>query len=156
MDLYRLVYCSNYALKSSGAALADDLKRILGSAILHNQADGISGGLVFSCNHFVQVLEGAQAPVESTFGRIMLDPSHTRVVQIEARPIVERMFGAWSMGYAGNAALFATLSKSLTAEGAIDPARIDVENLVASVHHLVQTEMHMASTPSSAAPQPAA
>lgn len=156
MDLYRLVYCSNYALKSSGAALADDLKRILRSAIRHNQADGISGGLVFSCNHFVQVLEGAREPVGSTFGRIMLDPSHTRVTQIEARPIAERKFGAWSMGYAGNAALFATLGKSLTAEGAIDPAQIDVEDLVASVHHLVQTEMHMASTPSCATPQPAA
>jgi hypothetical protein len=152
MSIYRLVYGSNYALKSSGAALAADLKRILGSAIHHNLANGISGGLVFSHNHFVQVLEGPQPAVESTFSRIQIDPSHTRVIQVEAKPIPQRMFGAWSMGYAGNAALFGTLSQSLTADGAIDPRRIDVEDLVASVHHLVQTEMHMASTASLAAP----
>ena len=60
------------------------------------------------------------------------------------------------MGYVGNAALFGTLSQSLTADGAIDPRRIDVEDLVASVHHLVQTEMHMASSASLAASQTAA
>jgi hypothetical protein len=156
MSIYRLVYGSNYALKSSGAALAADLKRILASAIRHNPANGISGGLVFSHNHFVQVLEGPQPAVENTFSRIQLDPSHTQVIQVEAKPIAQRMFGAWSMGYVGNAALFGTLSQSLTADGAIDPRRIDVEDLVASVHHLVQTEMHMASTASLAASQTAA
>jgi hypothetical protein len=39
---------------------------------------------------------------------------------------------------------------------AVDPRRIDVEDLVASVHHLAQTEVHMASTASLAASQPAA
>jgi len=146
MDLYRLVYCSNFALKSTGTALAADLKGVLGSSIVHNQADAISGGLVFSRNHFVQVLEGSQTAVESTFGRIKLDPRHTGVTQIEAKPINDRMFGAWSMGYAGNAALFDKVSKGVTASGVIDPSLIDVEDLVLSVHQLVKSEMLMAST----------
>jgi hypothetical protein len=48
-----------------------------------------------------------------------------KATRAEARPNVVRIFGAWSMGCAGNAALFATLGERLTAEGAIDPARID-------------------------------
>jgi hypothetical protein len=146
MDLYRLIYCSNNALRSEGAALAADLKLILSNAIRHNEADGVSGGLVFSRNHFVQVLEGAQKAVTSTFTRIKIDPRHTEIILIEAKPITERTFVAWSMGYAGNTAMFDVISESATVDGAIDPSRINADDLVASLYQLVQSEMRMAST----------
>jgi hypothetical protein len=40
------------------------------------------------------VLEGPQPAVENTFSRIQLDPSHTQVIQVEAKPIARRMFRA--------------------------------------------------------------
>jgi hypothetical protein len=156
MSLYRFLYCSNYALQSSGAALATELKRILGSAVRHNETDGISGGLVFSRNHFVQVLEGDQKAVARTFSRIMTDPRHNEIILIETKPIAERMFAAWSMGYAGNSALFDTIRDSMTAAGVIDPSRIDADALVASLHRVVQSEMNMASTRPLATPVSAA
>jgi hypothetical protein len=146
MNLHRFVYCSNFALNSKGAALAAELKRILGSAIRHNEADRISGGLVFSRRHFLQVLEGDQKAITSTFSRIMADSRHTEIILIEAKPITERTFGAWSMGYGGNAALFDTICDAVTVDGVIDPSRINADDLVASIQDLVQSEMRMATS----------
>jgi hypothetical protein len=144
MDLYRIVYCSKNALKNRGDMLAADLKRILDSAIRHNKAAGITGGLVFSRNHFVQVLEGIQPAVTRAFSRIMVDRRHTEITLIEAKPITERSFAAWSMGYAGDAPLFDAIGESVG--GAIELARINADDLVASLYQLVQRDMHMAST----------
>jgi hypothetical protein len=146
MDVYRLIYCSKNALKSSGEALGADLKLILRSAIRNNRSLNITGGLVFSRDHFVQVLEGAQLAVARTFSRIVADLRHTEIMLIEAKPVAEPSFAAWSMGYAGNAALFDELSHNATIGGVLDPARINADDLVASVHALVHSEMHMIST----------
>jgi hypothetical protein len=138
MDLYRIIYCSRNIMKRSGDALVADLKRILATSVRHNKAAGITGSLVFNRDYFVQVLEGTPKVVTRIFSRIMNDPRHTEIMLIEARPIAERAFDAWSMNYAGNATLFDALRKSAKMDGVIDPARIDADDLVTSLHELIQ------------------
>lgn len=138
MDLYRIIYCSRNTMKARGDALVVDLKRILATSIRNNHAAGITGGLVFDRNYFVQVLEGAPKVVTRVFSRIMNDPRHTDIMLIEAKPVVERTFAAWTMDYGGHAALFDALRLSAKADGVIDPARIDADDLVASLRDLIQ------------------
>jgi hypothetical protein len=109
MQIYRLVYYSKCNLTSSGNPVAADLKQILASAIRNNSERGISGGLVFNRKFFGQILEGEHAAVMQTFVRIRKDPRHNDVVIAEMEPAGERLFGAWSMGYAGNTELFKKL-----------------------------------------------
>ena len=87
MPLSRLVYYSTNTLRSRGTALQSDLKLILTSAISHNTADGVTGGLVFNRSYFMQVLEGESATVEETFARISEDPRHRKIVLVETKPV---------------------------------------------------------------------
>ena len=99
--LHRLVYCSESRLPGSVADLQGEIDQILAVARRNNQADGISGALLFSENWFAQVLEGPVAAIERTFERIQCDPRHADVTVLELSPARGRRFGDWSMAYAG-------------------------------------------------------
>jgi hypothetical protein len=146
MDVYRLIYCSKSTMRCTGDELGSELKAILRSAIRNNRSTSLTGGLVFSRDYFVQILEGAQLAVARTFSRIVADPRHAEIMLIEAKPVAERSFSAWSMGYAGSASLFDQLAENDAFGGVLDPAKINAEELTMSVHALVHSEAHMIST----------
>ena len=95
MTLIRLIYVSTARREASTAELDD----ILASAVRHNEADGVTGMLLYSEGGFMQVLEGEEATVEETFRRVERDPRHTDVFVLERTPVAERSFGRWSMGF---------------------------------------------------------
>jgi hypothetical protein len=145
MPLCRLVYYSKYNIPSRHNDVAADLKRILASSIRMNTENGLTGGLVFNRKFFGQVLEGDQAAVMQTLARIYRDRRHKDIVVIEKKPIDERLFGAWSMGYAGNTELF----KALCAEHGyeeFDPARMSGSDLTAFILALVTREENFVSS----------
>jgi hypothetical protein len=147
MQLRRLVYYSKYNMKPRGEAVIADLKQILASAIRTNSERGITGGLVFNRKYFCQVLEGEHATVLQTFARINSDPRHEDVVMVEMMPISERLFGAWSMGYAGNSALFEKLCAEYGHAGEFDPKNMSGSDLTAFILALVTSEENVASSP---------
>lgn len=64
----------------------------------HNNAiDGITGLLWTDGARFLQVLEGPEDSVESTFARIGRDRRHREVTVMLDRTIDAREFGGWSM-----------------------------------------------------------
>jgi hypothetical protein len=146
MRIYRLVYYSKSNFTSSGNRLAADLKQILATAINNNAGRGITGGLVFNRRYFVQVLEGEHAAVMQTFARINKDPRHKDVVIAEMEPAGERLFGAWSMGYAGNSELFKTLCVEHGHAGEFDPKNMSGSALTAFILALVTHEENFASS----------
>jgi Sensors of blue-light using FAD len=146
MQLRRLVYYSKYNMKPRGEAVIADLKQILASAIRTNSERGITGGLVFNRTYFCQVLEGEHALVLQTFARINRDPRHQDVVMVELVPIGERLFGAWSMGYAGNSALFEKLCAEHGHAGGFDPKNMSGSDLTAFILALVTSEENVASS----------
>jgi Sensors of blue-light using FAD len=140
MHLSRLVYYSTNVMMLRGEALAADLKQILTSAIRNNSERGVAGGLVFNRNHFLQVLEGDRATVTELFAHISEDPRHRHVVLVEVKPVSERLFGAWSMGYAGKTELFDELYARFGVSSKFDPASMSGDELVAFILELVSME----------------
>jgi hypothetical protein len=146
MQIYRLVYYSKCNLISSGNPLAASLKQILATAIVKNSELGITGGLVFNRKFFAQVLEGEHAPVMQTFARINKDPRHKDVAITELEPAGERLFGAWSMGYAGNSELFKKLCAEHGQAEGFDPKSMSGPDLTAFILALVTNEENIASS----------
>ncbi|QJD79424.1 BLUF domain-containing protein [Spirosoma rhododendri] len=60
---------------------------------------GITGVLLYINGHIVQVLEGQQQAVEALYNSIQADPRHTDVRTVIHRPITQRLFSHWYMGY---------------------------------------------------------
>ncbi|MDP9084693.1 MAG: BLUF domain-containing protein [Pseudomonadota bacterium] len=123
-----------------------DLKQILASAIRSNSQCDVTGGLVFNRNYFAQVLEGEFAAVTQTYARISNDPRHTDVCIVDMKPVSKRLFGAWSMGYAGNTKLFEALCKEYGHAGGFDPPGMSANDLLAFILTLVTNEEMVASS----------
>ena len=93
--MQRLIYIS-----STRQPLPEsELDAILARSRRNNAAVAVSGLLVAGGRRFLQVLEGDEAAVEGVFRRIQQDPRHHGVVILSRKPIDERSFGQWSMGF---------------------------------------------------------
>lgn len=78
-----------------------ELRRILESAVRHNEEDEITGLLLYSKGSFMQVLEGERDTVEAALARIEKDPRHKNLQVIARAEITKRGFSKWSMGFHG-------------------------------------------------------
>lgn len=78
-----------------------DLRYLLWQSRINNVSRHITGLLLCSAGHYLQVLEGEQAEVEQLFEVIRHDSRHRKVTIISAGPISERVFSVWAMSYQG-------------------------------------------------------
>lgn len=93
--MIRLLYISTARERHSPAAL----ENILRVSRRNNAVANVTGLLIAGGNRFLQVLEGPEESVQSTYDRICLDTRHRAPVILKREPIEERAFGAWSMGF---------------------------------------------------------
>ncbi|MEP1871121.1 MAG: BLUF domain-containing protein [Paraglaciecola sp.] len=93
--MYQLIYISE---KTQNFEL-EDIPRILYSARLNNDLLNVTGILLDLSEHFIQVLEGNQKDVESTFTKISGDSRHCNIRCIYKQPTINQEFGNWSMGF---------------------------------------------------------
>jgi hypothetical protein len=91
--LHSLVYKS----RCRGSANWNLVDSILSSSARNNPANGITGVLVASKTHFLQVLEGEFESLNATFERISRDERHDKVQLISFTEIEERKFADWAM-----------------------------------------------------------
>jgi hypothetical protein len=73
------------------------LDGILLQARRNNPRDGLTGALIVRADLYLQLLEGPEAAVAATFGRIKRDDRHLAVTGISSETVAERLFPAWSM-----------------------------------------------------------
>ncbi len=94
MPLLQLTYAS----RPFGYDMAV-LRGILMDARRCNARDGVTGALICRDDLFLQMLEGPEAAVTATYGRIVRDDRHLEVRPLTRRVIGDdgRMFGAWAM-----------------------------------------------------------
>lgn len=92
-QLYSLIYKS----RCKGFANWDLVESILASSSRNNPANGITGVLVATKTHFLQVLEGEFEPLNATFERIARDTRHDTTQLISFTEIKERKFADWAM-----------------------------------------------------------
>jgi hypothetical protein len=105
--LYRLLYCSRNVIAHSLPAdtpidMEHELRAILEASRKHNQANHVTGALLFTASGFAQVLEGYREPVERTFDRISADPRHADVSVLAFTPTERRSFPNWPMAFCGD------------------------------------------------------
>jgi len=93
--MIRLLYISTARERHSPAAL----ESILRVSRRNNAAADVTGLLIAGGNRFLQVLEGPEASVQTTYERICLDARHRAPVILKREPIEERAFGGWAMGF---------------------------------------------------------
>jgi hypothetical protein len=101
MPVHQLIYTSLSAHHFTDA----ELKKLLMRARMRNAERDITGMLVFHDGVFLQALEGEKEAVLDTFDRIRTDPRH-RALDVLHRGAGSdtRVFGEWSMGFAGDGA----------------------------------------------------
>jgi hypothetical protein len=91
--LHRLIYISRVA-RQVRFGDADEIAR--GSAERNRRA-GLTGLLLYTPSHFIQVLEGEPGAIASTYFRISKDSRHTHLRVIDDREVDGREFGPWAM-----------------------------------------------------------
>jgi hypothetical protein len=116
--LFRLIYSSRVARQVRFA----DVEAIVQKATPRNTSQGLTGILVYTPSHFLQVLEGEEAKVRTVLARITLDPRHSEVRVIDAQPVAERKFASWAMVARQVAGTSERDFRNLTAERALDLA----------------------------------
>lgn len=90
------------------------MQKLIARSRENNLKREITGVLLNDQHSIIQVLEGAADSVNALFAKILRDPRHSDVVLIMERPIAEREFGEWSMGYATGVGTIDAVSESFT------------------------------------------
>jgi hypothetical protein len=55
--------------------------------------------LLFLDGTFMQVIEGEEAAIDETYGRICADHRHRKIFLLGKDPIEQREFASWNMGF---------------------------------------------------------
>ena len=93
MSLTQLIYVSQ---RSEG--LSDEmLEEIIAESAERNREKDVSGVLLMSGTHILQLLEGDSTVIEPLYERISADPRHTNVTCLLRKQVGQRLFPEWSM-----------------------------------------------------------
>ena len=92
-NIYQIVYVS----KAIGVEDGPYLEQIGNTSQRNNAARNISGFLLFTGTHYIQLLEGDKLEVENLFQTIRADERHSQVSMIFADLVDERLCPEWAM-----------------------------------------------------------
>lgn len=94
----------------------NELETLLAQSRRANAAAGLTGLLIVGGRRFLQVLEGPEAAVTSTYDRIRRDDRHFALVKLHEKNIEARSFASWAMGFerGGSVAPSATLAEQVS------------------------------------------
>ena len=119
MPVFRLIYVSRVAR----SVRFSDVEAIAHSAIARNTANGLTGMLLYTPSHFIQVLEGEERLVNETVARIQQDKRHSELRVIDAREVDAREFDVWAMVARHVAGVSESELKHLTLERVLELLR---------------------------------
>jgi len=74
---------------------------IVATALSRNPTLGITGALLFTGDHFAQVLEGDGGSIEILMADICRDPRHDKIAIVHQGRLAKRRFADWSLAYMG-------------------------------------------------------
>lgn len=97
--LLSLLYVSRSMLPPERAAT--EIDRIVAGSRARNPDLDITGALLFTGEHFAQVLEGPVVAVDRLMAIVARDTRHAEIRIVAREPIARRRFGQWSMAYSG-------------------------------------------------------
>lgn len=87
-------------LSTAVAPMSDEeLWELIRSVRPKNEANDITGVMLYSDRSFIETIEGPDEAIESTIGRIAVDPRHRGMFIALREHITERAYPDWSMGF---------------------------------------------------------
>jgi hypothetical protein len=99
--LLSLVYASTASIDFT----TSDLEGLLLHSRSANEADDVTGMLLYRRGRFLQLLEGPGLAVRAKMTKIQRDPRHENVRTLLEEDVPARQFPEWTMGYATDDAL---------------------------------------------------
>ena len=91
--MYRLIYKS----RANQRIDWDLVQKLIRKSEEKNQDAGVTGVLLATASHFLQVLEGSFDEVNELFMQIVRDPRHDQVQLIAFDCVESRLYGGWAM-----------------------------------------------------------
>jgi len=82
----------------------EQIEAILFQSRRNNLRDQLTGLLLCGGRRFLQVLEGPEQQLAAAYARIKRDPRHFALVELGRKPITDRSFPHWDMGFQPGAA----------------------------------------------------
>ena len=110
--MYRLIYKSRCCTKIDWALV----KSILDTSAARNNRESITGVLLATETHFLQVVEGSFDKVNALFLRVARDTRHKELQIISFTCVEHRLFGGWDMHGVGLFKFEETMAKRLKAK----------------------------------------
>lgn len=95
--MFRLIYKS----RSNQPIDWESINELIGTSEDNNEEAGITGVLLATRTHFLQVLEGDFDEINRLYLRIARDKRHEEVQLISFGCVESRVFGGWSMHAVG-------------------------------------------------------
>ena len=132
--LVSLLYVSIAAPRLAKANLTE----IVEVARSRNAALDVSGALVFTGDHFAQVLEGPEEAIDQLMGSILRDPRHSAVNVVERPQIEERRFARWSLAYSGPSLFVERHITPLLGTDGADKAPLQSRRLIGLMHEFAE------------------
>ena len=77
----------------------EELLDLLDQCTRNNRELQITGMLLYRNGRFMQILEGPDRAVWNVFRSISKDKRHHSVIKLVDRPVKERLFAEWTMGF---------------------------------------------------------
>ena len=87
-----------YISRATRAVSDSDVRRILFASRRNNRRIDVTGCLLFSGSHFVQVLEGERGALRDLIAHIAQDVRHENVRVVVDHEVRKRTYPGWSMG----------------------------------------------------------
>lgn len=99
MELMKFMYISRSTIPSSNEFAS--VNNIVATATDRNPKLGVTGALLFTGQHFAQLLEGDRESIDTLIADICRDIRHKQIHIIHHGPLAERRFANWSLAYFG-------------------------------------------------------
>jgi hypothetical protein len=128
-----------YKSRCNGVADLELVDSILASSGRNNPENGITGVLVATETHFLQILEGNFETLNATFERIARDTRHDTIQLISFTEIDKRSFGDWAMHGIGLFNLNRELEKSLRSRFGEEQGSVRLPTTANEVRELLDT-----------------
>ena len=94
-----VMYASVSRLELSTAQSAVDF--VVSRPRIRNAANDITGALLFTGTHFVQVLEGPAGALDPLLVKLNADNRHESLIIMRLAPPTKRRFAGWDLAYSG-------------------------------------------------------
>ena len=90
-----LIYVSSAVEPFSSA----ELLSLLETSRRNNALLNVTGMLLYKDGNFMQVIEGEEPAIRKLHTKISLNPRHDGLITLLEKPIKQRQFSDWSMGF---------------------------------------------------------